>query len=190
MGKTPGLDAAKEDNVDTNVRVPRPRPEPSMDELPLLVPGSDEADMLTRLRTRYLGNVVRQARWVYAEQVRNGTPPLRCLDAIAWSTSPADGYAWSGFEIKCSREDVRRELANPEKAAAFLPFLNHFWLVLSDARMLRAGELPSGWGLLVASGYGGLRTEVDAPRRVARPMPLPMQAAFARAAVRTARAAL
>ena len=65
---------------------------------------------------------------------------------------PYNAYPRHGFEVKVSRSDWLNELRDPSKAEAFRPYC-HFWsLVIADKSMVREGELPEGWGLLVPRG--------------------------------------
>jgi hypothetical protein len=50
-------------------------------------------------------------------------------------------------EIKVSRSDWLRELADPAKAEAWWPYCNRFWITAPPG-VVEAGELPEGWGLL------------------------------------------
>lgn len=167
-----------------------------VEELPLVVPGVRERDMLDRLRRRYSVDRGNGPRYVYAEQVRSDVGfadrdpsggRLRCVDALVQCLWSGDGLAVHGFEVKCSREDVRREFADPDKAAAFLPYVDYWWLVLSRADLLRDSDpRPPGWGVMVASGYQGLRVTIPArPNPAPKPMPLGMRAAFLRAVAQT-----
>lgn len=92
-----------------------------------------------------------------------------------------------GFEIKASRADWRNELRQPDKAEAFKPYCDHWWLVVTDRRIVRDGELPDDWGLLTVAG-SLLRVVKRAPRLTPQPWPKPLLAAFTRAVARTARA--
>jgi hypothetical protein len=91
-----------------------------------------------------------------------------------------------GFEVKTSRSDWRRELADPEKADAVARYCRQWWLVIPSADMVKPGELPADWGLMVCSGLG-LRAYRSAPLRMAVDPPRGFWAAFTRAAVKTER---
>lgn len=85
----------------------------------------------------------------------------RRVDAIgvgAWLTR---GRLIDGFEIKASRADWELELRNPAKSAPALSLCDRFWLV-TNSGIVRDGELPESWGLLVA-GAGGLEVVTPAP---------------------------
>jgi hypothetical protein len=84
-----------------------------------------------------------------------------------------------GHEIKCSRTDWKRELDDPSKAGAFLPYVAEWWIVVSDRKFVHDGELPEGWGLLAPAGEG-LRAVVKAARKPQVELPVGMMAAMLR----------
>ncbi|HEX5347902.1 MAG TPA: hypothetical protein VFW64_12510 [Pseudonocardiaceae bacterium] len=153
--------------------------------------------VLAMLRARYSAtNPGNGPRYVYAAGVRNqagfggwgpGGSRLRTADFVVMDTWPSKGLALHGHEVKVSRSDWLRELKDPDKAEAFRPYMDYWWLVVPDRAIVRDGELPDGWGLLVAVGKR-LRAVVPAPRREAEPMPKGMMAAFLRAVGEDARA--
>jgi len=57
-------------------------------------------------------------------------------------------------ELKVSRADFRRELDKPEKAEAWWPYCNAFWIVAPSVEVAPPDELPPGWGLMVPGGRG------------------------------------
>jgi hypothetical protein len=102
---------------------------------------------------------------------------------------PSSGHVVHGFEVKVSRSDWLTELKDPEKAEAFKPYCDHWWLVTPTADIVR-GDLPEGWGHLVTSTREGgsfLRIRKSAPRLAREPMPFEMTAAWLRATAKTAR---
>jgi hypothetical protein len=153
-------------------------------------PGWCERDVLGLLRQRYTrvvhGNGV---RYVYAHHVRShaGSDARRTADFVAMDLWPSKGLCLHGHEVKVSRADWLTELKHPEKAGEFLPYMDYWWLVVADARIVRRGELPDGWGL-VAPGRNGLVVKRQARRREASPMPKTMPAAFVRAVAKSAAA--
>jgi hypothetical protein len=125
--------------------------------------------MLDHLHNRYGNHVYMQRgngiRWVCAEHVRSdsGFWASRTADFMAVDMWPSTGNAVHGHEIKISRSDWLRELRKPEKSLPFIELVDYWWLAVPDASMVRPGELPNDWGLLVLSGLG-LRAKVAAPR--------------------------
>jgi hypothetical protein len=97
---------------------------------------------------------------------------------------PSSGHPVHGFEVKVSRSDWLTELKDPDKAEAFKPYCDHWWLVVPDASIVH-DDLPPGWGLMVA-GRGGLHIRNRAPKLDRRDMPIGMTAAWLRAAAKTA----
>jgi hypothetical protein len=152
-----------------------------------------ERMMLDLLRDRYAVKGGNGPRYVFAEHVRNycgfagyrTTTPLRTADAMAVDLWPSSGHRVHGFEVKVSRSDWLTELKDPEKAEAFRPYCDHWWLVVPDAGIVR-GDLPDGWGLLTVT-RGGLRAHKRAPLVPRHPMPFEMTVAWLRAVAKTAR---
>jgi len=86
-------------------------------------------------------------------EVRDGTGYAtagRSMDAMAFGLWPSRGLEIVGFEMKVSRSDWQRELKQPEKAEAFHKYLDRWYIVAGDESIVRAEELPRGWGLIVA----------------------------------------
>lgn len=121
-----------------------------------------ERDLLDRLRIRYStvrrNGSVDSPVWAYAEHVRNdaGFAATRTIDALAMALYPGEGLALHAFEVKTSRGDWLRELADPRKAAAFERHVEFFWLVCPSG-VAHYEELPARWGLLVPLGASSLR---------------------------------
>lgn len=148
-----------------------------------------EADMLDLLTARY-GPQQGVPRYVVARHVRShaGFDARRTADFVAMDTWPSSGCPLHGHEVKVSRSDWLHELRQPEKAAEFLPYMHHWWLVVSDAAIVREDELPDGWGLMAVRS-GKLVAVRSAPKRDALPLTPSRIAALLRAAVKTAGAA-
>ena len=158
-------------------------------------PAMTERMMLDLIHARYdaitNGGV---PRYVVAEHVGlDPTYPARILDAVVADTWRSGAYALHGIEIKCSRSDLVRELADPSKAGAFCAHLDYFWLAAPDQRTLRELTIPDKWGVLTVCN-GSLRQARRATRlRPApvtgwqRPDPLPrlVQVALLRATRKT-----
>jgi len=148
-----------------------------------------ERDMLNLLLTRY--NTERQGtiadRWVRAEHVRS-TQDFRQTVSVA-DFIAIDKYSSSqamhGHEVKVSRSDWLSELRDPSKAERIKRFCNFWWLVVPDASIVKPGELPDGWGLLVKSG-DKLRAKAQAPRLSPEALSLDFIAGLAAAVQRTA----
>lgn len=81
-----------------------------------------------------------------------GFSARRRADAIAMGLWPSRGLHIHGFECKISRSDWLSEKKDPQKAEEGLRACDFIWLVVSDREIVKDGELPTGWGLLVPRG--------------------------------------
>ncbi len=108
-------------------------------------------DLMNRLRVRYS-----PPSFAFLPQVANGTGShkSRTADALAMSLWPSRGLELHGFEIKVSRTDWLRELKEPAKADAIGRYCDRWWIVVPAKEIVKPGELPKGWGLLVSRGMG------------------------------------
>ena len=161
------------------------QPECEPDALPEPIKWT-EARMLDLIRERYSKTAGNGPRYVVSSHVRNqcgfggyGDDRLRTVDALAVDLWPSSGHLIHGFEVKVSRSDWLAELKDPEKAEAFKPYCDHWWLV-APAQVVR-DDLPRGWGLLSPDRNGALRVKKRAPRLIRQPMPFGMTAAWLRA---------
>lgn len=84
-------------------------------------------------------------------QVRNGTGFARrqdrTADAIAVSCYPSRGLYLAGIEIKVSRSDWMRELADPDKSVELQKYCK-YWYVAAPTGVIQPGEVPETWGYL------------------------------------------
>lgn len=137
-----------------------------------------EAEIVELLRARYCKDSGNGPAAVLIPQVRNaaGFDATRTADALVMNLWPSRGLHLEGFEVKCSRSDVLKELRQPEKAEAFARWCERWWLVLADETHIKDGELPEPWGLLVRRPYkDGFRLIAvkEAPYRPEAPKELP-----------------
>ncbi len=155
-------------------------------------PAATERDMLDLLHNRYSFDGGNGARYACAEHVRNGAgfDANRTADFIAMDLWPSKGLHLHGHEVKVSRADWLRELADPAKAAAFMRYMDRWWLAVPDERIVR-NDLPEGWGLLAQRG-SRLIAVVPAPLLQPEPIPRSLLAPLLRSTSATAarRAAL
>ncbi len=126
-----------------------------------------EASMIDLLHSRY--NTRSQGtgnRYVCMSHVRSdaGFDAQRTADFMALDLWPSQGLLLHGHEVKISRSDWLNELKDPEKAGAFIPHMDYWWLVIADKDMVKPGELPKDWGMLAVGGDGYLRVVKQAPR--------------------------
>lgn len=173
---------------------PPPVPEPDPTPEQMANRKLREADMLNLLTQKYSEGYYNGPtfinRYAVARHVRShaGFDARRTADFVAMDLWPSRGFSLHGHEVKVSRADWLTELKQPEKAQEFIPYMNYWWLVVSDAAFVRDGELPSGWGLMAVRGGRIVRVK-QAPRREAEPLSLTRLAALLRAVVKTAGAA-
>lgn len=151
-----------------------------------------ERTMLDRLNIRYSTFNDNGIRYSRAEHVKlaAGWSARRICDFMAMDLWPG-GYGRDahpklhGHEVKVSRADWLTELKDPDKAEAFRRYCDFWWLVVADKNIVRAGELPDGWGLMVASGRS-VRAVVQPVRNAAvELLPRDMQATLLRATTKT-----
>jgi hypothetical protein len=123
-----------------------------------------EAMLLKALRGMHGGDA-----WGLLTKVRSGTgfsDRLRTADALAMSLWPSRGLELHGFEVKVSRSDWVKELRVAAKAEEFARYCDRWWVV---AGVVREGELPPTWGLLVWHA-GQLTVGFPAPKLSPEPM--------------------
>ena len=151
------------------------------------LPALTERDMVKALHAYYGARHGNGRRYAVAAQVRShaGFDARRTADYVAMDLWPSKGLLLHGHEIKVSRSDWLTELKHPEKAAEFIPYMNCWWLVVSDRSIVRDGELPEGWGLMAMSGPC-LRIVKQAKRLEAKPLTATRVAALLRAVAYTA----
>jgi hypothetical protein len=103
---------------------------------------------------------------------------------VGWTTE--DAFDLHGHEVKVSRSDWLAELRDPTKADAWRRFCDRWWLCVSDRSIVKDGELPEGWGLMVLAGPA-LRVVYPAPLLTPEPMPRMLLASLMRATAKSAR---
>jgi hypothetical protein len=120
-------------------------------------------DMIKRRHSRSYG-------WRVVFEVPLSTPDEltshRQADAIAVGENGIHG-----FEVKCCRWDLERELATPKKSEPFRQVCNYWWLVC-DFEIWRGLTAPEGWGVLCPDDKGQLYEVVDAPRNDVSSIPI------------------
>lgn len=99
-----------------------------------------------------------------------GARARRWIDALACGIWPSNGYEFIGIEIKVSRADWQREVADPAKAQELMRFCNR-WYLAAPKGLIKPDELPASWGLL-SYADGKVRAEVKAPRLQPEPLDL------------------
>ena len=119
-----------------------------------------DSEVRAALRLRYPAGT-----FALMEEVGNGTGfgCNRHADAVAVGLWPSRGLFIEGIEIKVSRGDWMRELAQPGKADDIAKWCA-FWRVAAGTEdIVREDELPPNWGLLVLKG-GKMLCKKQAPK--------------------------
>lgn len=97
-----------------------------------------------------VGDLYRKNGNIVLSQVRNGTGyarDVRTADMLSVSTWPSRGLFAEGIEVKVSRSDLQRELANPAKADDIARFCRYWWIAAPKG-LADTLPLPSNWGLI------------------------------------------
>jgi len=153
-----------------------------------------ERSMLDRLNRRYdkwNGNGMRFTRAEHVK-VTSGFDARRICDYMVfdlWTGGSFNSEAapkLHGHEVKISRADWLTEMKDPSKAEAFAQYCDYFWLVIADKAMVKDGELPRGWGLMVPRGDTVAVVKQATQRVDVLPMPRHLQATLTRAVTKTA----
>lgn len=108
----------------------------------------------------------------FIPEFRSGTGWAReqRADAIAMHLWPSRGLELIGFELKVSRGDWKRELADPSKCDHVKRFCDRWYLVAYDLKVIKyADELPEGWGLMFLEN-GEIHTMIEAPKLTPEPL--------------------
>lgn len=104
------------------------------------------------------------------------------IDAWVMDTWPGSNLRKTAFEVKVSRSDFKRELAQPDKRLAAMGVSNEFYFVV-PATLVEPSEVPEGCGLLWVDVSGRLHEQKAAPRRSCGPLPEGFVAMLLRKAV-------
>lgn len=140
-----------------------------------------ERDVLDALHRRYCRPVdtYRPQRYILAEHVPDrmwGGRANRIIDAIAidcWRGTYASGsdssigHGIEGFEVKISKSDLRRELADLTKSGRFTDGIDHLgpailteYTIVAPTKVVdgwRTLGIPAGWGVMALADDGTLR---------------------------------
>jgi hypothetical protein len=141
------------------------------------------AEMMVALKVKYP-----PPQYATLFEVRNQTgfagPTERYADAVCLDLYPSKGLFLSGFEFKTSRQDLMNDLQNPSKHLEIAQHCNYWWLAIGDQKIIKEGELPESWGLMVPRGKN-LIIRKQAPFREVEAMPISFVASLLRSALRS-----
>lgn len=122
------------------------------------------AHIINALAARY-----KAPEYAFLTEVRNSvgfSSKVRTADAMAMSLWPSRGLYMTGFEVKVSRADWKKELEQPEKAEELARFCK-MWFVACPDKMIDKDEVPPGWGLIYVKDDGTLKYVRPAPEHPA-----------------------
>lgn len=139
----------------------------------MTTPKLGTAGIHTKLRKHYLKSDGANQDWnggIFVEEVGiNGgamaNENRRC-DAIYVGFTSASGRLLVGHEVKSSRSDWLAELKKIGKADFWYDNCHKWFLVVDDLAIVQDGELPDGWGLMLATERGIKTVEGCEVRRV------------------------
>ena len=94
-------------------------------------------------------------RWLFIPNLRMGTgfggfydhTVEQSIDAWAMATWPSLRFKKVAYEVKVSRHDFFREMANPEKRQAALSVSNRFYFAVPES-LVSPAEIPADAGLV------------------------------------------
>lgn len=146
------------------------------------------AIMLDLLHREYEGGRTDLAPpYVLIEEVAPGTGfsgANRYADVLALSTWPSRGLTLEGFEMKASKADLRRELADPAKHKAVARYCDEWSLVVYRRSNLEGLDIPKDWGIWAVDDETGEKLELI--RKPEKRTPDPWPRAFICSLVRNA----
>lgn len=123
--------------------------------------------------------------WVLLEEVANATGAAheRRADFFAINMYPSKGHTRICLELKASRNDLRRELADGAKSVSIGKYADEFYLVCPKGILDDSISIPETWGILEYSG--GKLKQTKRPHAVkAEPMTVEFTAALLQALMR------
>lgn len=116
--------------------------------------------VITALAAKYCA-----PEYAFLTEVRNSVGfqrKIRTADAMAMSLWPSRGLYMTGFEVKVSRADWKKELEQPDKAEEMARFCKQ-WFVACPAGLIEKDEVPPGWGLIAVKPDGKISYAKPAP---------------------------
>lgn len=136
-------------------------------------PMATEKDIVEALRARYLNpsqNNGAAQHWVFCGQVSVSTSwEQQRMDAFAMSCWLSEDYRRHAFEVKCTRSDLRSELAAPHKRERAMSLAEQFYFVVDHTVNLDGLEIPDDCGLMIHT-EGRIRIKRRAPMREVPPL--------------------
>lgn len=86
--------------------------------------------------------------WLIGYEVGNstGAQVRRHADAVVINTYPSKNFEIRGFEIKVSKQDLKKELENGAKADEIAKFC-HYWFLVTPKDLTKDFIIPEPWGI-------------------------------------------
>jgi hypothetical protein len=118
--------------------------------------------------------------WAHFVELSNGTGAMahRLIDFYAFNLYPSKRYLRIAYEIKVTRADFARELADPMKREPAEALADECYFATPKG-LIRPDEVPEGWGLIEIVA-NGLRVSKRAQQRNVSAMPVSFVASIAR----------
>jgi hypothetical protein len=126
---------------------------------------------------------------VVIEEVAPGTGwsgTSRWADVLALGVWPSKGLTLDGYEIKASRTDLKKELADPNKHRAVARYCTEWWLVVWDEKVIEGLDIPADWGIMLTSELDWDERELKVIRKAPKREPEPWPRSFTCSMVRNA----
>lgn len=120
-------------------------------------------------------------------EVRNGPgfrQQKRYADVVIFSMWPSNGLTITGVEIKVGRQDLKYELAHPEKSYAIKKYCDYWWLAHPVIMKVDDIEIPDDWGIMTFDSKGNRKLTKIAPRLQAQQLSRAFIFSFMRSASR------
>lgn len=120
------------------------------------------AIMLDLLRRSIEGeyNEFRLRSHVMIEEVApsTGWGANRYADVLELGVWPSTGMELHGYEIKATRSDLKRELADPSKHKAVARYCDKWTLIAWDESVIKDLDIPPTWGITLTKSDGDNRS--------------------------------
>lgn len=144
------------------------------------------AEMLDLLRLDKTDAGAMSLSRIALEEVAPGTgwASRRWADVLVLSVWPSKGLTLDGYEVKASKQDLKKELSDLSKSEAVAKYCDSWTLVAWDESVLVDG-IPEGWGIMLTR-EGAHGRELYTHRRAAKRTPEPWSRVFVCSMVRNA----
>jgi hypothetical protein len=142
-----------------------------------------QPDLNDRQKTRVILEMLKlrhaPPEWAHFAEMQQATGgPSGAMDFFAMNVWKSKKYRRIVYEIKVSRGDFARELANPKKRE-FAETLAHECFFATTPGLVQIDEIPEGWGLVELT-KGGMRRKKHAKQRDPGDLHISFIAALAR----------